>query len=151
MFAPYIHIQCHMENNYQKASRLFLAQYNFVLGLAIHYAPNAFLADDIVHQVFIEFVEHAERWNLNADIRPILVRLTRFAASAHWREYRKMMPESLRKVAEHLQIAMEQRTASVRNNDILALRTCLSELSPKSINLGRAHTTVVKFHGSWRT
>lgn len=124
-----------METNQQKASRLFLFQHHFVLGLAYHFAPFPELADDIANDVFMEFIENVSRWDLDSDIRPILVHLTKCAAIAHRRKQARECSENLLKIAEHVRLVAERNAETVNGEELFALRKCLRKLPQKSYRL----------------
>lgn len=110
-----------------------MAHHGFVKGLALKFAPWPGLADDIVQQVFLEFVRKEERWDLDADVKPLLVTMTRFVALRCWRERLHQQPEVVRQLADHIRHLAEQREQSRRYDDeITALRTCLEKLPSKT-------------------
>lgn len=117
----------------QKVACLFLAEQDFVKGLAIYYAPWPGIADDIVQQVFLEFVTHQERWDLEKEIRPLLGVMTRNIARRFWREKIRNMPESLKQVAEHLEAASrDTEPDECYDAKRRALDECMKTLGPKS-------------------
>lgn len=128
-----------MGGDTDKATQLFLRHYNFVLGLACRYAPFPGIAEDILHDVFVEFVQHADRWNPDEDVKPVLVRLTRFAVAARWREHLKHAPPALRKIAEHLKSIADTTAEPVDGDELLLLKHCLDKLPRKSRDVIEMH------------
>lgn len=86
----------------QTAAQRFLDEYDFAKRFALYCAPKRELTEDIVNEAFEIFVSRADNWNLEEDVRPILVRLLRTVAARHWREHYRHAPESLRELAERL-------------------------------------------------
>jgi RNA polymerase sigma-70 factor (ECF subfamily) len=104
--------------------------------VAIRNAPWPGLAEDIVQQVFLEFLGKEERWDLERDLRPLLTTMTRHVALRLWRERTRQMPENIQKLADHVrQLAEERDEAAAHESDedqLAALRGCLAKLPDKS-------------------
>ena len=116
-----------------KAAQVFLAHHGFVKGLALRHAPLPAIADDILQQVFVEFVAKSDQWDLERDARPLLATMTRTIALRHWREKTRDMPDVVRKLAEHVRMLAEERAAPPRYADEIALlRGCVEKLPDKS-------------------
>ncbi|HEX8912409.1 MAG TPA: sigma-70 family RNA polymerase sigma factor [Humisphaera sp.] len=125
-----------MQAHETRAAQLFLAHHGFVKGLAVRHAPWPGLAEDVLQQVFVEFMAKAGQWDLEADLRPLLATMTRTVALRHWREKARAMPESVRALAEHVRQLAEERAAPPRFEDeAVALRGCLQKLPEKSRSL----------------
>lgn len=128
----------------QLAEQRFLEEYDFLRRYAVRCAPRYDLADDLINEVFKLFVNGAERWNLQSDIRPILVHLARAVSADLWREQQRQSPESLGKIAERMRLRTEtwldeadfheeqQRTTE-------ALDHCIELLPTKSRRLLEMH------------
>ena len=124
-----------MKRQETRAAR-FLAHHGFVKGLALKHAPWPGLAEDVLQQVFVEFIAKAGRWDLDADPKPLLATMTRHVALRHWRERTRDMPEVMRQLAEHVRQLAEERAAPPRYEDeVDALRLCLEKLPEKSRSL----------------
>src|SRR5919112_639611 len=67
------------------AAQAFLAHHGYVKGLALRHAPLPGVADDIVQQVFVEFLSKTASWDLSTDIRPLLATMTRNISLRLWR------------------------------------------------------------------
>lgn len=74
-----------------RLSRLFQANYGLVMGVADRFAPSPDCVDDIAQQVYVDFVygPSAARWNLDANVAPLLYRITKNKALLLWRERRR--------------------------------------------------------------
>lgn len=119
-----------------KAAQAFLSHHGFVKGLALRHAPLPGTADDILQQVFVEFVAKADQWDMDSDVRPLLAAMTRTIALRHWREKTRDMPEVVRQLAEHVRMLVEERSAPPRYEDEIALlRGCVEKLPDKSRTL----------------
>lgn len=128
------------QNSLDSLSRLFQARYGLVIGVARRYAPTQDQVDDIVQQVYCEFVEGAlkEKWDLTKDVAPLLYRIAKTKGLLLWRQRRQRKNSSLDLISEEL-LAYSGLTEQdewdeyQRNEDrILALKHCLEMLSPKS-------------------
>jgi RNA polymerase sigma-70 factor (ECF subfamily) len=122
-----------------RAAQAFLVHHAFVRSVAIRNAPWPGLAEDIVQQVFLEFLGKEERWDLERDLRPLLTTMTRHVALRLWRERTRQMPENIQKLADHVrQLAEERDGAAAHESDedqLAALRGCLAKLPDKSRSL----------------
>lgn len=122
---------------------LFLSHKDIVLGCARYFAPSPDVAADIVQQVFVEFIEHAERWNLDSDITPLLKRLTRNIAYEHLRQYYRHSAEAMQKIAEYVghvaETSVERESDTLFRDQIDALRECVANLPEKSKALIERH------------
>lgn len=118
------------------AAQVFMSHHGFVMGLALKHAPWPGLAEDVLQQVFLEFIAKADRWDLDTDPKPLLATMTRHVAQRYWRERTREMPEMMRKLADHLRMLAEERTAPARyEEETDALRRCLEKLPAKSRSL----------------
>jgi RNA polymerase sigma-70 factor, ECF subfamily len=114
--------------------------HGFVKTLALKLAPVPGVADDIAQQVFLEFIAKREKWDLEADVRPLLATMTRFVARRFWRERCRAMSPEMRALAEHIRELAETEDMPVYEADeIEALRSCLQKLPEKSQTLLRLH------------
>lgn len=126
----------------ETVSRLFQDHYSIVLAVARRYAPTPDLVFDVVHQVFINFVEgiRKHQWHTDQDFSAILTRMTRNAAIDHWRQNRSHLSEKVRDVAERLM--KQNRETDLLGNpseEIENLRQCVEQLQPHSRHLIRRH------------
>lgn len=120
-----------MNEKQKQAAELVLHQRNFIAGVALKYAPSADLVDDIAHEVLLEFITKAKHWNLEADIRPILVTLVQRHAARLWMLRQKTLPETLQKIGEHVRRRSENHFNAERyENEKRVLEECFSVLPP---------------------
>ncbi len=88
---------------------------------------------DIVNDVFIYFVERADRWDYQRDLTPLLRTITQHIALRHWRQYIKNMPSTLRELFEFLRNDNETESERLENleAEMAALDLCLIKLPQK--------------------
>ncbi|MDD3588112.1 MAG: hypothetical protein PHQ75_13095, partial [Thermoguttaceae bacterium] len=121
----------------EKATSLFLVHHRFVEMLAFKAAPIGNIQQDIVHDCFIAFVEKADQWNLDADVRPVLLRITRNIAVNYWKKYLRTLPEQLRETYEYAYATrMESTEFSLcdklaTEEEVSVLRLCIQKLTPE--------------------
>ena len=119
-----------------QAAQMFLAHHDFVKGVALRHAPWPGLMEDIVQQVFLEFISKESKWDLTKDLRPLLATMTRHVALRQWRERTKQQPEVVQKLADHIRMLAEERDDPPRyEEEIKVLRSCLAKLPEKSREL----------------
>ena len=113
-----------------QASLLFLAHHDYVKRLAIRQAPLRGMSDDIVQQVFLEFTEKAEQWDIGEDVRPLLAGITKTIVLSYWRDHaRHNRPEVLMKIADYLRkLGEADPMPQQHDEEILAMRICLNEI-----------------------
>lgn len=120
-----------------RASQLFLQHHDFVKGRVLRYAPLPDFVEDITHQVFIEFVSKSEQWNLEKDVRPILVTLVKGFVHRAFHENRRNHPGTLMHLAEMI----AKRTEANGNDEFdyakekTALRKCMGRLKSRNREL----------------
>lgn len=118
------------------AAQVFLAHHDFVKGVALKYAPWPGLMEDITQQVFLEFMNKENRWDLSKDARPLLATMTRHVAMRLWRDRTREQPDKVQKLAEHIRQLAEERDRPPRyEEEVSVLRTCLQKLPEKSREL----------------
>ena len=121
-----------MTVNRVRASKLFLERRDFVVGVALRYAPAPDLVDDIVQEAFLEFVGKVELWDLDRDLSPILYTLTKRHAKRFWNERLKKLPDKLVQIAEFLQKKAEEKLGPQRyESEKNVLKRCVDKLSRK--------------------
>lgn len=123
----------------QEASRRFLEYHHFVEVIAFRSAPCRSLQEDIVQDVFVEFVSCANQLQLGEDLCPLLARMTQITALRHWREYIRHSPGNIAQIANELQIrmahAIDDTSREILEDQLVALRHCVSKLGDKSRKL----------------
>lgn len=121
-----------MQEIESKAARLFLEHHRLVLDTAFRAAPLPGMAEDISQDVFTEFVTHAARWDLETNVAPLLVAITRNVALRYWKEHRKTLSPKLREIAEIMQREARQDNDDRNVEPLYALNICLEKLSVQS-------------------
>lgn len=124
-----------------RASQLFFAHYGFVKVVAFRSAPLKHLTEDITHEVYLEFMKKADRWDLSTDIKPLLAKMTRNIALKLWHEHVRNMPDTLRKIAFFVQNATENESEEPQNmeEELAALEICLGRIQEKGRQLIESH------------
>ncbi len=124
----------------ETAKVLFMAYRHLVARVAVKYAPSPALMDDIVHQVFIEFVTKAENWDLASDVRSLLTVMTRNVARRHWRDTYKNQPEKTRELADHIRQILEEPEDDDHLKEYLnQMKLCMELMPDKSKQLLEMH------------
>ncbi|MDO5567428.1 MAG: sigma-70 family RNA polymerase sigma factor [Planctomycetia bacterium] len=125
----------------QKATRLFLQNYNYVRKVAFLAAPQRALTDDIVNDAFVDFVQKAETWDYSGNMPALLGSITRNIAKQYWRRYLRSLPESIQKIHEWLQcgLATQDRDEVEFEEELSRLRRCMDKLSP-------SHRSIIQRH-----
>lgn len=124
----------------EKAANCFLLHHDFVKQQVLRYAPLPGLVDDICQQVFLEFVSKSDRWDLDGDVRPVLVVLIKGFSMRALQEKRKHVPGALPRIVELL----------VRRNEFLGdegnyekekgvLRACIERLNHRNREIVRLY------------
>lgn len=112
----------------------------FVKGLALKLAPLPGFAGDIAQQVFLEFLEKRDRWDLSGDLKPLLAAMTRNVAQRYWRERCKAMaPEVIALVEEIKSLNEREDVPWYSDEEKKALRNCLDKLPEKSKTILKMH------------
>lgn len=130
-----------MESIQEKASQIFLQYYQYVGSVAIRLAPAAHLQEDIIHDAFLDFVEKAEQWDYESDMKPLLRRITQISAQRYWRSYTRNMPESLLRIAELLRVDGESDDENDRplDDQLVAMDNCIKKLTANGMKLVEDH------------
>lgn len=124
-----------------KVAQLVLAHHGFVKGLAVRIAPWPGLSDDITQQVFFEFLAKQSKWDLETDVKPLLATMTRHVAMRCWRERTRRMPETVRKLADHIRelAGADHPDTDHWDDEVAMLKRCLEKLPEKSRSLVDLH------------
>lgn len=120
-----------MSRNFEKTATTLLMKYHrFVFRQARRAMPIADLAEDVAQDVLVDFLGKADRWDLERDLRPLLMAMVRRSARSVWRSRAKMLPETLREIAEYIQSEFENDAEDCQRQDdrLDALRICLQKL-----------------------
>lgn len=128
-----------MSNRSETAAILFLAYKDYVKGVALRYAPMPNLAEDVVQQVFAEFIAKADEWDLDNNVKSLLGVMARNFARRYWQDELHKKPESLRAVAMHIQHLAEEHDSDQYQDDLRALQECLQKAPSKTRQLIEMH------------
>lgn len=131
-----------MGNPHDDATKYFLAHYEFVLSRAYSYAPFPGMAQDIVQDVYIDFVKKFETFELEeGKIRPLLTGMVRIAALRLRDKYIREQPSNLIRLAEKFFLhRMQNESADEEEKPKLdALSECISKLPEKNRNMISMH------------
>ncbi len=129
-----------MEDTKQLLSHWFVKNYGLVLGLAFSRAPSPDMATDIAQTAYLEFLEEPAGSMDNEALLPVLRRVVCRVAQRHWDEKQRKTPEKLEKVARFFQQLASDKEEECRFDDeIVALRECMSKLSEKKRFLIEQH------------
>lgn len=122
-----------MNRKSNQAAKLYIDHLELVKGTALRFAPRSELVEDIVQDVFVEFVSNAEKWDLDRDVHALLFAITKNKAQIRWRETTRAMPEKLRLLSEHVRrLAESDFEEPYHRTKIEALQRCLERLPEKS-------------------
>lgn len=121
-------------------TRLFQHQYGLVVGAARRYAPAPDLVDDIVQQVYLEFIKGASKgnWDLEKNVGPLLYRITKRQARLFWRDRLKRKNSAIDGILEQLMASTgtlresESDAYEINAARLETLDQCLDKLPAKS-------------------
>lgn len=125
----------------KKASLLFLENIDAVRLTAFCCAPARHLLGDIINDSYIDFVTKAEKWDLEADVKPLLRKVTRNIALQYWHEHRKSLPEALGRLADRIQArsADDEQRELDRSRELKLLALCLEDISEEHRQILESH------------
>lgn len=121
------------------AAFLFVKYRHHVKSIALQYAPIASVADEIVQQVFLKFIDEVEQWDFSGNLKNLLSVLTRNIAKDRWRAEAKHFPKNLFRVAEHIRRLAGENDNDSYAHELDALQDCLEKAPEKSRELVRLH------------
>lgn len=107
---------------------IFLAQRPFLKGIAYRYAPEKSYLDDILQQVFLEFLKKTKDWDDSYEVVPLLVVMTKNISLRHWREKTRKKPHVLQKIADALQRTSIENQTSHYENEIRIMNASILSL-----------------------
>lgn len=145
-----------MTRSQPKVHVRFLEEYEFLRKYAFRCTACPEIVDNIVQDVFFKFVTNAEKWNLENDIRPILIRLTKITAADHWRRHYRTASMVRQEVARELQQIAQEINENEEEQGFYNekrqhhLTTCLQLLSQKNRSLIEMHSAKVRVPSAYR-
>lgn len=125
----------------ETATILFLAHRHYIKAVAMRYLPNSHLADEVVQQVYVDFVSKADKWNFDGNIKSLLAVMTQNIARAYWKSESRNLPEKLQKIAEFVRKIAENNDQEAEQyaEHLQALRECLKKAPEKTGELVHLH------------
>lgn len=134
------------ENSFEeKVATMLVRHHGFIFRHARRCVPFVDMAEDVVQQVFVEFLKRADQWDLEADLRPLLLVITRRTAQTLWKKQAKMLPSSLLEIAEYIRTEFENDCpdSSSDSEKVEALQACVQTLPEQ----GKKLITLYYFEG----
>lgn len=117
----------------ERLTSWFLLHHSATMSIAFSFAPTPDVIDDIIQTAYLEFVKEAGAEDDDTTLMTLLRRATRRVAQRYWDERHRNKPEKLEDIGRHLCRLAESHFEDRRyEEEILALRTCLAKLTPKS-------------------
>lgn len=113
----------------------FMQHYGLVRAMAVRFAPWPGLVDDVFQQVFLEFMQGVDRWDLEKDLRPLLTEMTRRVGLWYWRQSLKTQSNAMQRLAEHIRSVTETEETGTWEEEADVLRVCLTRLPKESREL----------------
>ncbi|MDD3585780.1 MAG: sigma-70 family RNA polymerase sigma factor [Thermoguttaceae bacterium] len=122
-----------------EATSLFLRHYDFIRGVAFRHAPSRSLQEDIVNDVYIDFIEKYDQWNVDPNnLRPLFRKITQNIALQYWRDWVKNLPENVQKLLDYIWQKEQPKTGeecAMLREELHALESCLDKLKPENREL----------------
>jgi RNA polymerase sigma factor (sigma-70 family) len=123
----------HVDQLDRRIERIFKNHQGFVRALAVRMAPLPGFEEDISQQVFLEFLQKRDQWDLDRDVKPLLAQMTRNVCRRYWRERSRGMPEKMRELAEHMRrLAAQEELSWYGDEEKDALKECLEKVPERS-------------------
>jgi RNA polymerase sigma-70 factor (ECF subfamily) len=111
----------------ETAAALLMKYHRFVFRQARRAVPFPDLAEDVAQQTFVDFLAKADQWDLEKDLRPLLMTMVQRCARSVWRDRAKLVPEALQRIGEYIQQELNEDN-DVQEDRLTALRGCLQKL-----------------------
>lgn len=132
------------EDRLDYLTRLFQSRYGHVVAAARFYAPVCSDVDDIIQQVYLEFISCALEGNvrLNEDITPFLKHLAKRKAQILTRDRQKRNAQPLERVItglSRLESSENPNGAHEVDAELNALSLCMEKLPAKSRSIIEQH------------
>lgn len=122
----------------QRATEIFLTHYGFVMRVAFRYAPMPDLVDDVIQETFHRFVNNADRYDFQADVRPLLKTIAKNIACDYWEQRQRERTKISRLILEHVrQFGLQQASTKAEQvwdirREQPALERCLAQLPERA-------------------
>lgn len=134
-------VSMNSEDKIDRLTRLFQGHYGLVVGVVRRFAPFADYVDDIIQQVYLEFIEGGldDKWELDRDVAPLLHLIAKRKAFSMWQEHRKSQNRLFDETVERLREPMETESREREQEKLAALTRCLERLPSKSRAIVEQH------------
>ncbi len=131
---------CSPSHKKELITTLFLTYRNYIKGVALRYVVFPHLADEVVQQVYVEFLAGADGWDLEGNIKMLLGVMTRNRAKTLWKSESRHSIINLQEIANHICLIAEQDGWEEHySEDLEALEKCLKKVSKKTRELIQLH------------
>ncbi len=117
---------------------LFQTHKGLIVDIARSYAPNFDVVQDIIQQVYLEFIRKCEKknWNQDGNLGPLLGQMTKFIAMRQWKKYQSEKGIHFQRLGEYLLKFQEKRRAEhdppPNDAEVAAMKKCIEKLTSKS-------------------
>lgn len=136
-----------MEERIESLGLIFQERYGLVLATARRFAPSEDRVEDIIQQVYIDFVYGGaeKNWDLDREAAPLLFKIVKDKALLARREQSRRKECPIDELVNHLDdsalFAAEDETTEFEtmSDEIHALEHCLEQLPPKVRRMVRRH------------
>lgn len=121
------------------ASALFLAYRHYVKAIALQFAPHPQIADEIVQQVYTDFLRWIENNSYPDHPKAYLAEMARNTAKKAWKNEAKHLSGNVQLIAEHITQLARQDDPDQYSEELAALESCLEKAPKKSRELIEMH------------
>lgn len=123
----------------EAAAMLFLTYRHYVKAIALRFVPFPHLADEIVQQVFVVFLEKAPTLDLSQNIKAFLAVTAQNIAKKYWRDESKHFKPEMQRVAEYVRQILVEPNPDSYPDELDALQRCLEKAPEKARHLIQLH------------
>ena len=111
----------------ETVSSILVKYHRFVYWLAYRSIPFPELAEDVAQQTFVDFLDNADKWDLQKNPRSLLMAMVQRRARSAWRERAKLLPDALQKIGTYVQQELSNDDTEVEDH-LASLRYCMQKL-----------------------
>lgn len=129
-----------MDSERDKHIKGIIKEYDhFVRAVALKYVLFPDLAEDIAQEVFLAFYKKRDQWNLDKNVKNLLIQMTRIVSKRYWKEAKHRMGSEMQELAEHVRhLAESHHITPIVEDQTEALKKCLDKLPQRSKDLIRS-------------
>lgn len=127
------------QDAHEAATMLFLTYRHYLKAIALRFVPFSHLADEIVQQVFVVFLEKAPTLDLSQNIKAFLAVTTQNIAKRYWRNESKHFKPEMQRVAEYVRQILVEPNPDAYPDELDALQHCLKKAPEKAQQLIQLH------------